>query len=780
MLDDAPGFDDFGFDAVLTADPPEFDESEAVELAARAFGIEADGARNLGSERDQAFLLLDGTTPRAVMKVSNPAEDPEILDMEALVVRHAARVDAELPIAAPLPRPGATDFDDPLTYRAHIHERGRDHWLRSYPVLPGHSRTDPALMSDPALGAFGTTSARLGRALRGFFHRRAERTMLWDMQHALRSRAFLRSVSDPHTRDLATRTLERFEQRLGPAWPFLRAQVIHTDLTPDNSLLDDDGFVTGIIDFGDMSHTALLVDLASVLEALCDGRPDDERIRAARLVIDGYQRVTPLEPLELALLGELWATRCAISIAIKSWRVERGLEDDEFAQRNLDDWVMALELFHSRGWDRIARDLGAETFAADASALAKRRNVALGPAIEPLSYDTPIHLASGEGCWFTTTTGERILDAYNNVPCVGHAHPRVVEAIARQARRVNTNMRYLHDRAVELAERLSATMPDGLDTVFFVNSGSEANDLAWRMAKTFTGNEGGLCTEWAYHGISDAIAPFSPETWPAQRVAPVEWWRPADALRAQHLDDTEFLAATSRLHARGLGLAATILDGVMQSDGVLVLEPEYVERLVEHTRAAGGLWIADEVQGGHGRTGDHLWSFERFGIVPDLVTMGKPMGNGHPVAAVVTRRDIAQAFADETVFFSTFGGNPVSVAAAHAVLDVIDDERVLERTRVAGALLRFAASEIAADHDCIADVRGMGLANGIEIVHPGSTTPDADRTAGIKNALRRHGVLVGSCGRSSNVLKVRPPLAFTAAEVPVFADALRSALDESR
>ena len=768
------------FDAVLTADPPAFDEVQAVELARRAFGIEARGARNLGSERDQAFLLVDGALPQAVMKISNPAEDPEILDMEALVVRHAGRVDPELPIAAPLPRPDATDLDDPLTYRVHIHDHGRDHWLRAYPVLHGHSRTDPSLMSDAALIAFGTTSARLGRALRGFFHRRSQRTMLWDMQHALRSRAFLSSVADAHTRDLATRTLDRFEQSLGPAWPSLRAQVIHTDLTPDNSLLDDDGFVTGIIDFGDMSHTALLVDLASVLEALCDGRADDERLRAARLVIDGYQRVTPLEPLELTLLGELWATRCAISIAIKSWRVERDLEDGEFAQRNLDDWVQALELFHSRGWERIAKDLGAETFTSDATALARRRSDTLGPAIEPLSYETPIHLASGDGCWFTTTSGERILDAYNNVPCVGHAHPRVAEAIARQVRRVNTNMRYLHDRAIELAERLTATMPDGLDTVFFVNSGSEANDLAWRMAKTFTNHEDGLCTEWAYHGISDAIAPFSPENWPTHRVAPVETWKPADALRREFLDHTEFAAAIERLRSRDLRLAATILDGVMQSDGVLVLEPEYVQSLVERTRAAGGLWIADEVQGGHGRTGEHLWSFQRFGIVPDFVTMGKPMGNGHPVAAVITRREIAQAFADETVFFSTFGGNPVSVAAAHAVLDVIDDERILERTRIAGELLRYAVREVAVDHSCIGDVRGIGLANGIEIVHAGSTEPDGDRATRLKNALRRHGVLVGSCGRASNVLKVRPPLAFTANEVPTFAAALRASLDDRR
>lgn len=765
-------------DAVLTTVPPRLEPGDAIEVAGRHYDLEATEARSLGSERDQAFMLCGAETPVAVLKVSNAGEDHEILDMEALAARHASRVDADLPIARPRLVLAATDADDPASYRARHRAGDATHWVRLYDALPGEGRRDPATLDDRALVAFGETTARLGLALRGFFHRSAQRCMLWDMQHALRSRAFLPAIADRHHRTLTARMLDRFEERLAPAWPGLRAQVIHTDLTTDNTLIAADGTVTGIVDFGDMSHTALLVDVASTIEALVADRRGGERFRAARLLLDGYQRYTSIEPGELALLGELWATRCAISIAIKSWRVERELEDPTSAQRNLDDWVTTLDEFLSIGWGEVARRIGSETFAIDSRALARRRAEILGPAIEPLSYDEPLHIASAQGTWFTTASGERVLDAYNNVPCVGHCHPRVSEAIARQARRVNTNMRYLHDRAIELAERLTATCPDGLDTVFFVNSGSEANDLAWRMAKTFTGNPGGLCTAWAYHGISDAIAPFSPETWPAHLVAPVEYWEPPDALRGQHLDTAAFAAALERLHVRDLRLAATMLDGVMQSDGVLVLEPGYVRDLVRLTHAAGGLWIADEVQGGHGRGGDHLWSFERFGITPDFVTLGKPMGNGHPVAAVITRRDIAQRFADETVFFSTFGGNPVSVAAAHAVLDVIEDERVLPRTAAAGNALRAAARDLSPRHTCIGDVRGVGLANGIEIVRPGTLEPDPTTADRIKNGLRRNCVLVGSCGRSGNVLKVRPPLAFTVDEVPVFARALAATLEE--
>ena len=202
-----------------------------------------------------------------------------------------------------------------------------------------------------------------------------------------------------------------------------------------------------------------------------------------------------------------------------------------------------------------------------------------------------------------------------------------------------------------------------------------------------------------------------------------------------------------------------------------------MQALVAMTHAAGGLWIADEVQGGHGRTGDAMWSFQRFGIEPDFVTLGKPMGNGHPVAAVITRRELAEQFAEQTVFFSTFGGNQVSVAAAHAVLDVLRDERVLPRVQVAGEALRSAVREATADDDRVGDVRGMGLANAIEIVTDrASTTPDAAMAAAVKDGLRQRGVLVGTTGPHRNILKVRPPLAFTDREVPVFVDALSATL----
>jgi 4-aminobutyrate aminotransferase-like enzyme len=401
--------------------------------------------------------------------------------------------------------------------------------------------------------------------------------------------------------------------------------------------------------------------------------------------------------------------------------------------------------------------------------------------MEPLFYDVPVEVASAEGVWITDTAGRRYLDVYNNVPAVGHGHPRVTTAIARQSRRVNTHMRYLHPAAIELAERLVALCPPELDTVLLVNSGSEANDLAWRIATAVTGRRGGLCTAFAYHGITEATAALSPEGW-SGRPAPahVETWRPPDTYRRTHLDTTAFAAALERLRARGVPAAAAILDGLITSDGIADLEAAYVQDLVRQAHEAGALWIADEVQAGHGRTGEAMWAFERFGVVPDFVTLGKPMGNGHPVAAVITRREIVAELAGHTSLFSTFGGNPVSAAAALAVLDVLEDERVLERVRETGAALRDALAQLADGHEAIGDVRGVGLACGVEIVADrASREPDGPRAAAVRDRLRHHGVLVGTTARAGNVLKVRPPLAMTRAHVPVLTAALDAALRET-
>lgn len=770
-------------DPVLTTDPPPIDAGRALEIARSAFAVEAAAATDLGSERDRTFRLADiEGGPLAILKVSNVAEDPATLDMEAAAVVHASHVDPTLPLA--IPRQAADG-----QRRAPVESEQGVHHARCYDVLPGRERSDPRLLDDAAIVAWGEVTARLGWALRGFSHPAAVRTMLWDVQHAGRTRDFLATVRDAGQRAAVARTLDRFDAEVAPIWPSLRAQVIHGDLTTDNALVDERGRISGIVDFGDMSHSALVTDIASGLDSLLAGRPARDLARLTRLYLDGYERITPLEDEELRLIGELIAARSAVTIAISSWRAAQGLEDADFAERFNRDAAARIGAIEAVGYETIARhvagspaSLGSRFWRADGAAaterLVVRRDQALGPALELLSYAVPVHLERGDGTWLIDVEGCRLLDAYNNVPSVGHAHPRVTGAIARAARRLNTNLRYLHEDAIELAERLSATMPAGLDTVLFVNSGSEANDLAWRLATTVTGARGALCTAYAYHGVSDAIVAVSPESWPGGRKpAHVETWTPPDGLRSTNLDGGSFEEALGRLRQNGLAPAAVILDGALTSDGYPVPEPALVRAWFEQAHGAGALWIADEVQGGHGRTGGGLWSFERFGIVPDFVTLGKPMGNGHPIGAVVTRRDIVRRFADETVFFSTFGGNPVAAAAALAVLDVIEDGRLVDRAAAVGAAQRDALREAAGGDPRVAEIRGLGLATGVEIVRAdGSLRPDRAMTAAIREGLRERSVLVGTAGAAGNVLKIRPPLVFGLDEVALLAAALRDVL----
>ena len=761
-------------DGVLTAAPPAFTEHEAAALAQELFGVRG-SAVSVSSERDQTFLI-DGDRP-AVLKISNAAEDPARLDLEALAAQRIAQVDPELPVALPWLVPGARQSDgDPAAYRAETRGPDGAHHVRMYDRLPGRAWVRGASLSDDAVRDWGTMAARVGRALRGFWHPSAARVMLWDAQHALRLRPLLGAVRDAEIRDLVAAALDRYEAAVTPVWPSLRAQVIHTDLCASNVLVDGGGRVTGIIDFGDASWSALVVDAVAVLETAMERREGDEAFRAARIALDGYDKVTPLEPGERAILGELLAARMCAAVVVPASRAAL-YDDPDALQADLRDWgVKLLRLLQSVGWDEVARRLGGREPGTGwaVPALAERRARALGPALTGLTYREPLHLVRGEGAWLIDADGRRYLDAYNNVPVVGHGHPRVVEAIVRQARRLNTNMRYLHETALEVAERLTASTGGALDVVMFVNSGSEANDVAWRIARAVTGGDGGIATDFAYHGITEAITALTPEEW-GSHPGPdhVRTWRPPDALRGFDRSVEELDAALHELKQAGHRPAAAILDGVLTSDGIIELDRAIAIDLVDRVRDDGALWIADEVQGGHGRTGAAMWSYQRLGIEPDIVTLGKPMGNGHPVAAVITRRDLAKQFS-EGEFFSTFGGNPVAMAAALAVLEVIDDERIVEHAAESGAYLAGRLREIATRTPLVGEVRAIGLAIGVEIVRPGTTEPDASMTRELVEEMRRGGVLIGTTGRHANTLKIRPPLVFQRSH----ADLLVATLEE--
>jgi 4-aminobutyrate aminotransferase-like enzyme len=403
--------------------------------------------------------------------------------------------------------------------------------------------------------------------------------------------------------------------------------------------------------------------------------------------------------------------------------------------------------------------------------LLQRRIRVLG-AQAPLFYDTPLHAIRGEGVWLIGADGRRYLDAYNNVPHVGHCHPRVVEAICRQARMLNTHTRYLDETIVRYAERLTATFNPDLSTAMFCCSGSEANELALRIARGCTGGSGILVTDYSYHGNTAAMFEVSTAyTPPAERSTSIRTFPAPDPYRDRTGEDDTALARRyarevkkqiEKLTTDGVKLAALLVCTAFSSEGLPRSLPGFMAEAIEHVHSAGGLFIADEVQAGFGRFGECMWGYESLGATPDIVTMGKPMGNGHPLAGVVAKRELIENFGRRSMYFNTFGGNPVSCAAGLAVLDVLADERLLEHAQQVGTYLVGALRKLQDRHEAIGDVRGKGLFIGVDLVVDRRTKAPCEEIAKrVVNAMRDRGVLIGRTGPGGNVLKIRPPMPFS-------------------
>ena len=416
--------------------------------------------------------------------------------------------------------------------------------------------------------------------------------------------------------------------------------------------------------------------------------------------------------------------------------------------------------------------------------LIARRDASMGAAYR-LFYERPLHLVRGEGVLLHDADGDDYLDAYNNVPVVGHANERVRRAVDRQLATLSTHTRYLTDEVVRYAERLTALFPAPLDQAVFVCTGSEAVDLALRVARTVTGRTGVVVTRHAYHGTTTAAAEISPSLGPHNPIPPhVALVDAPDSVRDDPATAADAFgrridAAVAELEGRGVELAALVVDSVLSSDGLQTHPRTVLEVAAERARAHGALYLADEVQSGFGRTGAQWWGFQRTGVVPDLAVVGKPMGNGIPIAALVARHDLLDAFGTNVRYFNTFGGNAVSIAAATAVLDELEERELLQHSEDLGAELLAAARDLTREDPGVAEVRGAGLFLAVELVGAGDK-PDPRRAAGVVNAMRERRVLISASGTYDNVLKIRPPLVFPASAAPRLLDTLRESLLATR
>jgi 4-aminobutyrate aminotransferase-like enzyme len=422
----------------------------------------------------------------------------------------------------------------------------------------------------------------------------------------------------------------------------------------------------------------------------------------------------------------------------------------------------------------------------ESESLLERRYRVLGRN-SPLFYEQPLHLVRGEGVWVFDSDGRRYLDAYNNVPHVGHCHPRVVAALSSQAASLNIHTRYLDENIVAYAERLTSLFDAQLSMAMFCCTGSEANELALRIARDCSGGLGIISTAWAYHGNTAAVMQVSSlftaadARGPHVRTVPVMDPYRERAGRSDHeLADAyaeDVKRAIDSFSAAGVPFAGLLFCTAFSSEGLPTVPAGFMAKALAHVHAAGGYFIADEVQAGFGRLGSHMWGHQKLGVIPDIVTLGKPMGNGHPLAAVVARRDLVDAFSGRNMYFNTFGGNPVSAAVGTAVLDVIEDEHLLENARSVGSYTLTKLANLKERHALIGDVRGAGLFFAVELVSDRNTrTPATAHTKRLVNLMRERGVLISRIGMHDNILKIRPPMVFSSENADLLIDTLDQAM----
>ena len=404
----------------------------------------------------------------------------------------------------------------------------------------------------------------------------------------------------------------------------------------------------------------------------------------------------------------------------------------------------------------------------------------------PLFYDEPVHVVRGEGVWLYDADGRQYLDVYNNVPHVGHCHPHVVAALAKQAETLNVHCRYLHEAVLDYSERLTATFDSSLSMAILTCTGTESNEVALRMARQHSGGMGIICSNFSYHGNSTAVWELATVFYeggesPSPNIRAIPFpdaYRPVfdlqgDALWQAYAEEVK--KAIESFETEGVGFAGLIFCPIFSGEGLPEVPPIYMKRVVEHVHNAGGLFISDEVQAGFGRTGECMWGHQLYGVIPDIVTMGKPMGNGHPIGGVVARADLLNEFRDASMYFNTFGSNPVSCEVGMAVLDVLEQEKLLQNAKSVGEYLKEGLLRLQDKHDLIGDVRARGLFFGAELVSNRTTKQAATTEAKrVINEMRNRGILISKIGPYDNVLKMRPPMPFSTEN----ADQLLSTLDD--
>lgn len=743
----------------------------------RALHLQPDSLVRLGGT-GETYSARTADGRRVVVKV-HAAHDgsPAVSALERAVF---ARIHASgAGVAVPRPLEGAGTDDEPAEIDVECAD-GRRRRAVVTAFVPGTRWCDAPAATRPRYVDLGRVVGRVLASLNGLRHPAGARTHDWDLTQAGRHRANVEHVPDPQRR----RVLERGFLLHASALPMLAGcprQIIHGDVNDENVLVDQDR-VVGLLDAGDAIENPAICELAIALAyAMLDA---DDPLEAGAAIVGACAAERPLREDELRVLAPLVCGRLSVTVAMAAKGRTIDPDHPTWFVTDARAWRLLERLVAIDPADlgtALARETSCDPFAGRGEPAARvlaRRDGRISAALSVAYRDhDPLKIVQGRAQFLFDERGRPFLDLVNNVCHVGHCHPRVVEAGARQMTRLNTNTRYLSDLLVDYADRLCALLPRGLDTCFFVNSGSEANELALRLAMAHTGRHDVLVVDGAYHGNTRALVAASPykfmgaggsgraEPWVHVVPLPDGYrgpFRGADEAtgRAYATQVAEVIAASSPRPA------AFITESLLSCGGQVVPPPGYLARAFDAVRAAGGVCIADEVQTGFGRVGRAFWAFELQGVVPDIVVLGKPMGNGHPMGAVITTRGVARSFETGMEFFSSFGGNPVSCAIGLAVLDVLRDEGLQEHALRLGTMLRDGLRALMPRHASIGDVRGEGLFIGVEIVeHQETRVPDAARASRLVAALEQRGLLTSTDGPQHNVIKIKPPMVIAEEDV---------------
>ncbi|WP_052549405.1 aminotransferase class III-fold pyridoxal phosphate-dependent enzyme [Enhygromyxa salina] len=759
-----------------TAPPrPQLDASRVAALAHQLWGLTPTrgGPHDLGSYDDSNYAITSSTDAgeRAhVIKLS--VEPREIIDLQCAVLGHLAT----RPSAGLVPQ--IIPSRDGQAFVAIRDDAGQACIMRVLSFIPGKLWSE---LSDPTPAlrrALGQALAQINRDLEDFEHPAMYRSSPWNLTQAEWIADELGAIEPGPKRALIVDALAQFRARVIPRLPELGCQLIHGDAN-DQNLVVADHELRGIFDFGDVGVAPTICELA--IAAAYTGMVTDPIQAIAELCV-GYHERRPLSSIELDLLFDLVRARLAVSVTCSALVRAREPDNAHSFSSEAQAWSLLGKLteFGRRAVTKYwtsACGLPAPVRVPGARSrprLLAQRRVRLGAALS-LAYDSPLYIRRGEGTWLFDEHDNAYLDCVNNISHVGHCHPRVVAEATRQIATLNTNTRYLHEGILHYAEQLTATLPGELSVVFLVCSGTEANELALRIARAHTGANEVVVVDGAYHGNSSTMVDISPYKFdgPGGRGRP-DWVHVLDTpdpLHGRHGDNGPayargIAAAADRARARGDGLAAFICESVLGCAGQIVPAPGFLAAAYQQARAAGAVCIADEIQVGFGRVGDAMWAFQSEGVVPDILTLGKPIANGHPVGAVVTTPALAASFAGGMEYFNSFGGNPVSCAIALAVLNVIREEGLIDNARVTGAWLRRALERI--EDPGVAQVRGRGLFLGIELVDSSTRKrPDAARAKALVEFAQGRGVLLSVDGPGHNVVKIKPPLCFGPTEAKI-------------